>query len=329
MSRGMAKAERLHRLEQLLLLAAAQGGMTAPELAEHLGVSRQTIWRDITELTQSLHVPIQEDNERYWIDRLDYVSNVPLSIGESLMLYLAMRRAIRQTSYAPPSLVSALEKMALPLHDPAGRQLAASTRVLQAERAADPERSKVWETMIRAWVEQITVCITHQSFRRDEPRTYEFQPYLFEPVIFGEGNYVVGHSLTHGELRTFKVERILKATLTTQPFTRPDTLDVDTLVRYAWGIWYGGTLHEVCLHFSPKVARRVKETLWHPTQQITDLPNGGVEWRVQVAGTQELIPWIRGWGPDVEVKTPPDLRELIADDMRRAAALYSEGVGGS
>jgi predicted DNA-binding transcriptional regulator YafY len=322
MNRGLAKAERLRQLEHLLVIAHAVGGVTVAELADKLKTSQDTIWRDIHELES--RVQVQNENGLYWIERTDYLTSVRLNVGESLMLYLAMRRAIRQTSYAPPSMVNALEKMVLALRDPAGEQLAASTRTLQNERAADHDKIQVWETLIRAWVEQITVFIHHQSHKRDDARVYEFQPYLFEPAILSEGVYVVGFSLSHKELRTFKVERIFRVTLTTRSFQRPENLNVDELVRFAWGIWYGKPEHDVCLHFQPRVARRVKETLWHPQQQVSDLPNGGVEWHVQVAGTQELIPWIRGWGPDVEVISPPELRQTIADDVRLAAEIYGE-----
>lgn len=321
MSRGLTKAEGLRRAELELRNAALRDGISIQDLARRLGVSRHTAMRYVNDLSVS-DVPVQEENSRYWINPADYISNVRVSVGESLLLYLAMRRAIRQMSYVPPVMINALEKMSIPLRHPANLLLSAATHRLQTDHAVDRDRAQVWENLIRAWVEGITVCITYQSHRRPAPRTYEFQPYLFEPALLSEGVYVVGYSLTHHGLRTFKVERIQKATLTTQRFERDESIEADTLVQFAWGIWYGENLTEVQLRFSPQVARRVKETIWHPTQQIEDCADGSVAWRVQIAGVQELVPWIRGWGPDVEVLAPSKLRDQIADDMRRAAAQY-------
>ena len=135
---------------------------------------------------------------------------------------------------------------------------------------------------------------------------------------------MIGYSLQHGMLRTFKVERIIKATLTTQQFIRPDTIDLERLLQYAWGVWYGEDPVEVRLRFYGTAANRVRETIWHPLQRIEDLADGNLEWTVQIAGVRELIPWIRGWGPDCEVLAPAELRELIATDMHRAAELYRE-----
>ena len=62
--------------------------------------------------------------------------------------------------------------------------------------------------------------------------------------------------------------------------------------------------------------------MWHPSQAIDDLEDGGCLLTVRVAEMREMIPWIRSWGPDVEVLEPPALRREIAADARRAAAVY-------
>lgn len=321
MSRSLSRAERLQRLEELLL--ASPEGLTTEQLARHLNVHRSTAWRDLQALVQS--VPIYQDGDRYNIDRTTYLTNIRLSGGESLMLHLALRIMIRRMTHIPPIMLTALEKLSFALKDPVTSQLVESLHRLRSERPLDHERTHVWEVLVRGWLEQVTVRFVYQKFQSKRPRQYELQPYLFEPALLSEGVYVIGHSLTHGSLRTFKVERILRASLTTESFRRPADLDVDELLRHAWGIWYGEELTEVRLRFrNPAVARRVCETLWHPSQRLEDLPGGGVDWMVQIAGVTELIPWIRGWGPDCEVLAPPELRERIAGEMRMAADLYRE-----
>jgi len=41
-----------------------------------------------------------------------------------------------------------------------------------------------------------------------------------------------------------------------------------------------------------------------------------------VAEPQEMLPWIRGWGADVEVLEPEDLRERMMGEARRLARVY-------
>jgi len=78
---------------------------------------------------------------------------------------------------------------------------------------------------------------------------------------------------------------------------------------------------EVHLRFKPPAAARVRETIWHPSQQLTDGPRGTVEMRVTVAGTVEITPWILGWGDAVEVLAPAELRQRISESGAKMAAL--------
>ncbi len=75
--------------------------------------------------------------------------------------------------------------------------------------------------------------------------------------------------------------------------------------------------------FDPSVAHRVRESVWHRSQQLTELEGGGVEMTVTVAGIVEIRPWILSWGDGVEVLEPPALREAVAGAVRRAADRYA------
>ena len=76
------------------------------------------------------------------------------------------------------------------------------------------------------------------------------------------------------------------------------------------------------MRFSPKVARRVSETRWHTSERIEELEDGGLLWTATVAEPREMLPWIRGWGAEVEVLSPPELREMLLDELRRLNQLY-------
>jgi Fe-S oxidoreductase/predicted DNA-binding transcriptional regulator YafY len=314
----MNRASRLQRIEELLL--SIPEGYTVRELAEKLDVHRTTIWRDLNEL--SCEAPVQQIGDRYLIDPKDYLSSVRLNPAESLMLYLSMRRMVRRRSHIPSMMIPALEKLTLALNHPSAEQLAESLHAMQSEWPADVDNVQVWETLTQAWMERITVRITYRELLGPVPYDYEVQPYLFEPAVLSEGVYLIAHSPTHNTMRTFKVERIEKAMLTGERFMRPDDIVVDTLLRRVWGSWYRDELTDVRLRFrDPVVARRVCETIWLPSQRIIELPDGGVEWSVQVVDVLELIPWIRGWGPDCEVLEPPELREHIEEVERRIGGM--------
>jgi len=49
---------------------------------------------------------------------------------------------------------------------------------------------------------------------------------------------------------------------------------------------------------------------------------GDVLWRVTVAETLEMQNWVRGWGRDVMVLEPIELREKLAAEFRQLAQMY-------
>ena len=96
------------------------------------------------------------------------------------------------------------------------------------------------------------------------------------------------------------------------------------MLENAWGIWYSDAEPvDVVLRFSAHVAHRVRETVWHASQELIDLPSGELVWSAHISEPREMFPWIRGWGADVEVLAPAELRQRIAEETRAMAELYA------
>ena len=57
---------------------------------------------------------------------------------------------------------------------------------------------------------------------------------------------------------------------------------------------------------------------------MEDNPDGTCTLTLRVNHTLEMVPWIRGWGPDCEVLKPDELRQQIAEDMRKAVEVYGK-----
>jgi hypothetical protein len=119
--------------------------------------------------------------------------------------------------------------------------------------------------------------------------------------------------LLHQTLKTFNMDRIMDASLTTQEFELPENLAPETVLDNAWKGALDGFI-TVRLRFrDPGTARRVRRSVWIPGQQPCELPEGGVEWVAQVPDLFELLPWIRGWGSACEIIEPANLQEQLSD----------------
>lgn len=327
MARAFNKAQRLNELQRILAQAYPVG-VKQQEMANRLGTDRTTINRNIRELEGNGLPIIESDNGLYMLDPHNVQLSLQLSHAESLTLYLAGRRLARQATYATEPVLSSLEKLAELLRKPIMQQL---LQVLSYSREALPsekQREEVTKKLVDSWQQQVAVRITYQALRALQPRSFTLHPYLFEPSLWGDGTYVIGFCEEMQKLTTFKVERIQRVTLTTQQFDIPDSISPDETLQNTWNVWIGeGEPIEVRLRFSRDVARRVRETRWHPSEKRRDLSDGGVEWQATVDEPQEMLPWIRGWGADVEVLAPPELRTMLIEEISAMNDLYQINTG--
>jgi len=314
---GKTKAERLEELKRLYI----QRAYTDMELAEKLGVSRETIFRDRKDL--SLEYPVEPDAQgRYHIPKNKLISEIKINLHEALTLYLAGRKISRQTRFHQPHTVNAVEKLAATLRQPmTERLLKSAERVTTQEK--NPNKVKIIETIAQAWVEQRKVRIEYQALGSDGLTRHTINPYIIEPSIWSDSIYVIAQSDFNDQTFAFKIDRILSATLSGETFEIPESFDDQQLLKHAWGIWVGDKDPvSVKLRFSSAVTRRVKESIWHPLETVTDTEDGGCIWSADVAEWREMLPWVRGWGADVEALEPEGLRNSLKREAQSLAELY-------
>ena len=84
---------------------------------------------------------------------------------------------------------------------------------------------------------------------------------------------------------------------------------------------------KVRLRFSPAAARWVRDAHFHDSQRLAELPDGELMFEVTVQGTREITRWILGYGADVEVLDPPEVRRTVTTAARRMAGMYDAPGG--
>ncbi|MDX2078907.1 MAG: transcriptional regulator [bacterium] len=314
----------------ITLLRTNPDGMTIRELAEKLSCNPSTAHRYIQELRDDLQPIVEGERGRYRLELTNSQYRLSLHPKEAVMIYLALRRYIRQTSRAPHFMISALNRIADALQRPdLVGMLRESVMYLEQERSMPPAHNAVWETLIEAWMKDMVVQIAYQKARQNELEYYKIAIFWVEPAVLSDGTYIIAWSFDRDDLRTFKTDRIHGVEI----IGKDDEIDRQRkkyslldLLKHSWGIWYGQEhIHQIFeLRFPPHVANRVMEQVFHPSEQKQLMSDGSVIWTAKLAGELEILSWVRSWGPDVQVLAPEGFRQTIINDLRRALNIYLE-----
>jgi len=318
MSRLSSRTSRLRRIEEMLLLTP--DGLRVIELAEECDVDRRTIYRDIDFLCEQ-GIPIWQKDGRFGINRTRYLSTVHLSFHEAIALMLAGLLLSRTIDERNPHVTTALRKLAVTLPQPVMPHLKRAADRVQTHGDGQ-QQVAVLEALAEGWGTGRKVRVGYRSPRSGALRERTIAPYALEPTP--SGIYVIGHDDWADDIRTFKLDRLESAdVLQHRRFTVPEAFDLEAHLASGWRIMAGDKISEVVLRFTPEVASHIHERQWHPTQTLEELDDGGCLLRVQVAQPQEMQPFIRSWGAQVEVLQPEWLRHQIAAEMHLAAKQYT------
>ncbi len=318
---NLSKAARLHRICHLLYRNPQ--GLTAQELSRFCNVTKRTVQRDLHDL-ESEGIPLWDDASRpprYGIIEGYYLPPIHLTLNDALALFLAARLLARYADSFDPHVPGTLAKLAQIMPQPIADHTHTTIRHL-TNRREDASFVHVLETLALGWASSRKVHMRHRAAGSENVHEYTFCPYFIEPSGVGNATYAIGHASYFDDIHTFKVERISHAVLTDENFEPPEDFDGPALLDSAWGIMYGPETTEVVLRFEASATRRIKETRWHPSQELEDIEGGACILRLEVAHPEEMMYWIRGWGPKVEVLKPPWLRQRIRREALETVRRY-------
>ena len=322
MSKNLSEKQR--RQELVALLHQYRDGVKMVFLVQYFGVNRATIYRDMKALAEQ-GTELVRTGLQWKLNFLSSTVQTTFTPYELVALCMAARLLYRQSDEYNPHMIHALQKLSAAINEvsPLASAFILHAAHRSSERAVNPKFLNVFEALSNGWLEQRKVRILYQAYNAETPTVRLCHPYFLEPSSNGGfATYVIAFDETRNAIRTFKLERILDAELLDDSFEPQSSFNPDDIFASAWSIMGGTSGEQIRLRFVPHAVRRIQETFWHPSQIIQMNPDGSCDFTITVAHTLELIPWIRGWGPDVEVLAPLGLRTKFVDEVRHLASLY-------
>jgi len=319
-------------VRQWRLLLALEGrarGLSLVELqaAAGEGVSDRTIRRDLNALAQA-GFPIEsaraDGKTRFSLNREVFggLAAAGFSLSELCALYLS-RTLLSALAGAPfhESLGSAFDKLtdALPpalwrFVDQLPQALAAKAPVARATTGAPRQV----DALLGAILAHRRVRMRYHSFASQQVKDYLVEPYR---VAYAQGTlYLFAFVPQYGEMRTFAAQRIQEVAVLEETF---DPREASTAVFPDSLSVYSGSPEHVVIDFSAAEAPYIRERDWHPSQQLTDRPDGGLRLALDVVIDWGLEAWILSFGDSARAVAPPSLVARLTERLEAARAQYT------
>ncbi len=288
---------------------------------DEFGRSRSTFKRDLDLLRNGLDAPVEYDQEQdgyfltdhsfelpsYWFDR------------SHLLLLIGLCRHLRQTSGFHADLDRLTEKLRslLTLADGTDITTLFSFELVEWSRC----NSHHFDAVSQALLTRSCLDIQYHAARNDTCTHRCIEPYRLHNYM---GTwYLVAWCKKRESPRLFSLARIQQADILDKRW-QTTRFDVDAYLNDAFGIFKGKAVAEVVLRFDSSMARFIRSEVWHPDQKMLDEPDGGLRLTLPVANFTEITMRVLKYGHHVEVLAPMELRQQVADAIRKMAAVYSD-----
>lgn len=299
-----------------------QAECSTAEIVQRLRLEPQklrSVQRDLAELVDQGEVEVTSEG-RYRKKRRARELN-PV---QALAVYSAARMLFHHAAEYNEHYLAALEKLAQDLPERARRVALQANEVYKARRGG--RSSLVFEVAAQAWMTGRVLSCTYHSQRRASK--LELEIYFIEVNARNREAYAIGVNRLKEDSApyVYRLSRMQQPTLLTKSYDIPEDFHPLRFLSSAWGIMSGPPVR-VELFFSPTVRERIAEEYFGTlAEPAVTLGSGHTRVILHVGNWLELVPWVLGWGGEVEVITPSELRAQVALSLQRGAALYSPSL---
>jgi predicted DNA-binding transcriptional regulator YafY len=326
--------EVIRQWQILREIESHRAGVTIHELARLGRVSTRTIRRDLQALQEAGFAVYDEgeayETKRWKLDAQPFRSvQEGLSVADVAALYLS-RSLVESLSGWPlaDELRSAFAKIERSLNERMREFLSTLPQVVSTKAGprAGPRAGSLVDLTRRlfdAVRDRRIVEMRYFSATSNRAKSYTCHPYRL--ALAQGGVYLVAWVPHYDEFRTFAVERIERLSVFDETFRKTRELPAE-LFGASMGVFWGPA-ERIELEFDARVAPYVRGRTWHTSQQIEELPDGRLRLTLHVSNDWALRSWLLGFGASVRVMRPESLADALADEFKRACAVYEKANG--
>lgn len=318
----MAFEKSLDLIRLAEMAAARHQGISLADVVDEFGVNQRTAQRMIRGLEMafpSVRYTTDRERRRWWkLGDTTLVRMQGIRDSELAALDMSIRRAQRDGADLDAKALTALRDRLLALmpSSHARRAEADAGALLEAQGFAcrPGPRIRIAPMIlgnIAAGIKApFSLEMVYKGAKDGTPKPRRVEPY---GLLLGTRQYLIARDIDNGRAyRRFRLDRIVEATITGQSFARDPDFDLDAFAAQAFGSFHADAeFGPAVWRFTPSAAPVAREFEFHPTQQLTEEPDGSLRVEFTASGWIEMVWHLYKWGNQVEVIAPEALRAMV------------------
>lgn len=318
----MAFAKALELLK-LTRMASGRRGVTLQAIEQEFACSRRTAQR-MTNALEALfpetYYYVDDEGFRRWVvprrKAVELLAPRPdelaaLDFAEQRMELEGFENELRSLR-SLKATISALSDESIQLRAEIDSEALLEVLGFAARPGPMPSRdSSVDEAISEAIKAMRRLVIRYQGRRDSEPTRRRLDPH---GLLLGARRYLIARDAdkADGRLRHFRVEAISSAVVIEEAADLDPGFKIDAYAAQAFGSYHDPSEHVLNVwRFKPAAAEHARRFRFHPAQTLTDEPDGGLTVRFEASGRLEMAWHLYQWGDQVEVLSPPELKEMV------------------
>jgi len=325
MPRSDRSLNKTERLFALVLLLQNRPNMTSRDLAEHFGVSRRTIFRDLRTLGES-GVPLTYAEEGGY-EILEGYQLPPLMFSAREAATLLVGTGF--TKLQPDaSLRTDADAVAMKIRNVLPEPVRDYIDRLQERTVLAPfneptrngateDEQGLWFELSEAIARQRVVKMTYYVASRDEETVREVNPLGL--VYYSDHWNLIAYDHLRDDIRNFRLDQIKRLRTRFDTFETPAGFDLKEHLRER------GTSPEnirMTVRFRDRAWRWARTQVPADVEQELPVGDGWTEVTFEFENLRYVAKWLLRYGTDAEVVAPDALRDEIASQARDIAAVY-------
>lgn len=322
----MDRTERLFGIDRMLRTRRA---VPLKDFIDRFEVSRATAKRDIEYMRDRMNAPIIYDRTRSgYRYRVDEEGEIPFEMpglwfsAAELHALLTAERLL--AGVQPGFLSNHIEPLRkridglLEEGDHSAEELRERIRILHV--GAREVEEQVFQRLATGLLHRKRLRIEHYNRRTDSSLERDVSPQRL--VWYRDNWYLDAWCHLRKGLRSFGVDVIRSAQVLDRKTKDVAKSTLDRFLGSGYGIFSGTETRIATLKFSPERSRWVSRERWHSDQEGAFELDHSYVLKLPYSNQTELLMDILRHGAEVEVLGPPELRNAVADELRRAAGTY-------